>query len=105
MVDFLTFTACLIFGFTVYSLRDYSKYALTFYKMKFMKFNHKLGILIANENTNEEFVIVSNFNFVLSPNFFLQFDIWALADLHRLYWLIKFHKQAKKIGLLKKLGK
>jgi hypothetical protein len=55
--------------------------------MKFMNFVKRSGILIANENTNEEFVIISDWNFCISPKRYLQFDIWTLIDLHKLYWI------------------
>ena len=104
MINFLSLAVFLILGSTIYSFRDYHKYALTFYKMKFMIFHYNLGMLIANENTNEEFIIFSDWNFSISPKTFLQFDVWTLIDLHKLYWIVKFHKQAKNLGLLKKLG-
>lgn len=105
MMNFFTFFIFLVLGSTIYSLRDYSVYAISYHKMKFMNFVKRGRILIANENTNEEFVIISDWNFCISPKRYLQFDIWTLIDLHKLYWIFKFTGRTRDMGLLDRLYK
>jgi hypothetical protein len=103
MLEFFIFFICLIISFSFYSLNEYELYLKSYKKLKYMNFVRFNSILISNENTNEEFVIISEWNFCVSPKNYLQFDIWALVDLHRLYWIIKFHNRIKSLGLLKLL--
>jgi len=52
-------------------------------------------MLIANERANNEFIIFSDWHYKLSEGNFLNFDVWALVDLHELYWLIKINRYFK----------
>jgi hypothetical protein len=73
--------------------------------MRFFRFEKHLNLLIANENTNEEFIIINNWNFVPIPGHSMNFDIWALIDFHKFYWLVKFNRKFKKMGLSEMLNK
>jgi hypothetical protein len=105
MFNFILFSICLIVGFSAYSLNDYKKFSESYYKLTFMYFEKKLGFLIANENSKDEFLIFSEWNYSIAPKMFLQFDIWSVVDLHRLYWIIKFHNKIKKQGLFDNFNK
>jgi hypothetical protein len=97
------FVLFLILGSSIYSLREYSKYSNPFHQLKFMRFEKKFNLLIANENSKDEFVIISPWNFTISSKTFLQFDIWTMIDLHKLYWIVKFNNKVNKMGLINKL--
>ena len=100
MLELFILVVCLIISTTFYSINDYNLYKKSYSKLKSMNFNKRGSILISNEDTNEEFIIISDWNFKVAPNQFLQFDIWALVDLHKLYWVIKFHNKVKSLGIL-----
>lgn len=102
MLDFIIFLNGLLIGQFLYSLKDYNGYDSVYKMMNFMKFEKYNNLLIANLNTKDEFVIISDWNFKISPKYLLQFDIWTLIDFHKLYWIIKFHIKASKMGLLNK---
>jgi hypothetical protein len=55
---------------------------------------------IANERSKDEFVIVSDSYFRINEDFVINFDIWALFDLHKLYWYLKFKKELKRMGVI-----
>jgi hypothetical protein len=103
MINFIIYLLCSILFFTLYSFRDYSKYYKVYQNLIRMQFNKNLNLLIANENTNQEFVIISDWNYVISPKCYVQFDIWSLVNLHQLYWLVKFHLKLKNLGILNNL--
>jgi hypothetical protein len=100
MLEFIIFSTGLLLAQTLYSLKDYKKYEYVYEKMLSMKFERFNSIFIANNNTKEEFVVISEWNFKITPNDYLQFDIWTLIDFHKLYWILKFHKAANKMGLI-----
>jgi hypothetical protein len=69
-----------------------------------MIFEEKSNMLIANQNTNEEFIIFDDWHFMVKPNKYLRFDVWALVDFHHLFWLYKFNRQSKRL-FVKKVGR
>ena len=95
MINFILLCLFLIFFVSLRSLRNYSKMSKIYNNLKFYKFEKKGQILIANERTKDEFVVVSDWHFRISDKI-MCFDVWMLADLHELYWLYKFHKHFKK---------
>lgn len=101
MLELFILIICLMISTTFYSMNDYHVFKKSYSKLNFMFFTKRGRILIANENSNEEFVILSSWNFNVAPNYFLQFDIWTLVDLHKLYWIIKFHNKIKSLGHFK----
>lgn len=105
MINFICLSIFLILVVSIISLKNYSKYASSFYNMSFMIFEKKSNLLIANENSKDEFIVISDWNFCIRHGDYLQFDIWALVDLHKLFWVIKFHNKAKSLGLFEKLYK
>lgn len=86
---------------SIYSLKDFKYFSEAYNKVMGMRFEKKCGILIANENTNEEFLVISEWNYKINPSINLQFDIWTLIDLHKLFWIFKFRNKLNKMGLIK----
>ena len=103
MINLIILSVFMVFVATILSLKKYSKYAKSFHNMSFMNFEKKSNLLIANENAKNEFIVISDWNFCIGHGEYLQFDIWALIDLHKLYWVIKFHNKSKSMGLFYKL--
>ena len=95
MINFYIFFICLVIVNTINSLREWKDYYKSYMKFRFMLFEKEHNMLIANKNTNEEFIIFDYWNFMVKPNKYLRFDIWALVDFHKLFWLYKFNKKSK----------
>ncbi len=100
MINFYLFFLGLIFGNSLYSLKDYSVYKTFYSKLKSFRFSKISNLLVANDNTNEECVIINDWNYKVKPGYFLFFDIWILVDFHKLYWFYKTRKQLKKMGVI-----
>jgi len=101
MIDFLIFCTCIVLGNSIYSLREYSKFLTPYKKLDYMNFHKQKSLLISNENSKDEFVIISEWNYRISSDMFLQFDIWTLLDLHKFYWILKFNSKMNKLELFK----
>lgn len=99
MINFILLCLFLIVFVSFRSFRNYSKMSKIFNNLKFYKFEKKGSLLIANERTKDEFVIISDWNFRVNDRN-MCFDIWALTDLHELYWLTKFHNYFKKSNMI-----
>jgi hypothetical protein len=95
MINFILLCLFLIIFVSVRSLRNYYKMSEIYKNLRFYKFYKKANLLIANENTKDEFIVISDWHFRLNDQN-MCFDVWALADLHKLYWLYKFHNYFKK---------
>lgn len=102
MMNFYIFFICLIIGVTINSLREWKDFYKSYIKFRFMKFEKQNNMLIANQNTNEEFIIFDDWHFMVKPNKYLRFDVWALVDFHKLFWLYRFNKQSKRLITIKK---
>lgn len=100
MLDFIIFVFGTIFLFSAYSCKEYNTYNSVYKILDYFKFNQKSNFAISNEGTDNEFIIYSEWNFQISKNLSLQFDIWCLIDLHKLFWVLKFHNKIKNLGLL-----
>jgi hypothetical protein len=57
-------------------------------------------MVIANERTKDEFIIVSDSYFRINEDFVINFDIWTIVDLHKLYWYLRFKKELKRMGVI-----
>jgi hypothetical protein len=96
MFYFLIYTCILILLNSLWSLKNFSKIQKVYNNLKFYRFKTHGSLIIANEGSKDEFVVVNDWNFRLPNDQNLHFDIWTLVDFHRLYWLIKFHNQFNK---------
>ncbi len=105
MVLFLIFFVGLIITNSLISAKNYRNFSTQYDRLQFFMFDKKFSFLIANENSKNEFIIFSDYNFKTDINSYIQFDIWALVDLHKLYWLLKFNRKINKLGLFKSLNK
>ena len=90
MFYFLIYFFVLVILNSIRSARNYRTINKVYENLRFYKFKSFKNIMIANDGTKDEFVIVSEWNYRLPNNFTLYFDIWTLVDLHNLYWLFKF---------------
>jgi len=95
MINFLVFFLVLIIFNSLRSARNYTKFSKIYKDLRFYNFNKQGSMLIANERANNEFIIFSDWHYKLSEGNFLNFDVWALVDLHELYWLIKINRYFK----------
>jgi len=95
MINFLVFFLVLIIFNSFRSARNYTKFSKIYKDLRFYNFNKQGSMLIANERANNEFIIFSDWHYKLSEGNFLNFDVWALVDLHELYWLIKINRYFK----------
>lgn len=91
MFYFFIYTTILILLNSLKSIKNFSKIQRIYNNLKFYKFKSHGNLMIANEGTKDEFVVINDWNFRLPENQNIHFDIWALVDLHRLYWLLKFN--------------
>jgi hypothetical protein len=94
MINFILLCLFLIIFVSIRSFRNFSKMSVVYNNLKFYRFEKIGDLYIANERTKDEFVVISDWNFRISDEI-LCFDVWALADLHQLYWLFKFHNYFK----------
>ena len=92
MVNFLLFFLTLIIFNSLRSARNYIKFSKIYKDLRFYMFNKQGSMLIANERANNDFIIFSDWHYKLSEGSFLNFDLWCLVDLHKLYWLIKINR-------------
>jgi hypothetical protein len=104
MLNFLLFFLVLIIFNSLRSALNYSKFNNVYKNLKFYRFSKHTNMLISNERANDEFIIFTEWHYKISEGNFLKFDVWCLVDIHELYWIFKFHKQSKNLGLLEKLG-
>jgi len=100
MLDFFIFFGFLIIGSSIYSLRDWKIYEYAYRNIRFYRFENLFQMKIANNGTKNEFIVFSDFRYKIDSQTFLQFDIWTLMDLHKLYWIFKFRSKAKDLDLL-----
>lgn len=100
MLNFLLFFIGLIIVFSLWSGRNFSSINKIFQNLKFFKFHTINNIKIANERSKDEFVIVSDSYFRINENFVINFDVWTIIDLHKLYWYLKFKKELKRMGVI-----
>jgi hypothetical protein len=100
MINFYLFFLGLVVGNSLYSLKDYSVYKTFYSKLKFFRFSKISNLWVANDNTNEECVVIDKWNYKVRPGYYLYFDIWILVDFHKLYWHYKTRKQLKKMGVI-----
>ena len=94
MINFILLCLFLIIFVSLRTFRNYFKMLRIYENLKFYKFEKKGSLLIANDNTKDEFVVISDWHFRLNDEN-MCFDVWVLADLHKLYWLCKFHNYFK----------
>ena len=97
MLHFFIFSSIIVLINSIYSLRNYSKFNNAYRKLGSWNFSKFGKLHIANNDTNEEFVIISDWNYRISSTHNLQFDIWALFDIHQMFWLIKFNNKIKNL--------
>ena len=95
MINFFLFFFALVVLNSIRSLNNYMKISTVFNDLKFYKFKSFRDLLIANDGTKDEFVVVSDWHYRLPNNFILHLDIWTLVDFHQLYWLFKFRNYFK----------
>ena len=95
MINFILLCLFLVIFVSIRSFRNYSKMSKIFNSLKFYKFEKKGSLLIANERTKDEFIVISEWNFRVNDRN-MCFDVWVLSDLHEFYWLCKFRNYFKK---------
>jgi hypothetical protein len=101
MLYFIIYLITIIIINSLVSLRNYQIFHNVFKNLNYFRF-HEIGNLkIANMNSKNEFIIISDWNFRINSNTSLQFDIWALVDFHKLFWLIKFNHKIKELPIYK----
>ena len=100
MLDFFIFFVCLIIGSSIYSLRDWRIYEYAHRHVGFYRFENLFQMKIANDGAKNEFIVFSDFRYKIDSQTYLQFDIWTLMDLHKLYWIFKFRTRTRQLGLL-----
>lgn len=100
MENFCLFFVSLILGFSIYSLKDWKMYEYAYENIRFYRFEDLFKMKIANNGAKNEFIVFSDFNYKINYETYLQFDIWTLLDLHKLYWIFKFRSRAKDLGLI-----
>lgn len=96
MFYFLLYFFVLVLLNSIRSSKNFKMISKVYNNLRFYKFNTFKNILIANDGTKDEFIIVSDWNYRLPNNYNLHFDIWTLVDLHQMYWLFKFRNYFKK---------
>ena len=100
MENFYIFFVFLIMGSSIYSLKDWRLYKYAHSNIRFYRFENLFKMKIANDGAKNEFIVFSDFRFKISHDTYLQFDIWTLLDLHKLYWIFKFRNRAKELNLV-----
>jgi len=96
MINFLIYFTFIIILNSLRSSRNYFKFESVYKNLKFYKFKKHGSIYIANERSKDELIIISYWNYMISEKIKLNFDIWTLVDLHKLYWLVKFNNYFRK---------
>ena len=91
MLNFLLFFTFLIICNSLRSARNYHKFSTVYKNLRFYKFHKHGNMLIANERSKDEFIIFSDWYYKISEGNIINFDVWCLVDLHKLYWVMKFH--------------
>ena len=105
MLNFLLFFVFLIICNSLRSARNYHKFSTVYKNLRFYKFYKHGNMIIANERCKDEFIIFSDVcypyhqrllqKYKISEMDIINFDVWCLVDLHRLYWVMKFHNYFK----------
>ena len=95
MLNFLLFFTFLIICNSLRSARNYHKFSTVYKNLRFYKFHKHGNMLIANERSKDEFIIFSDWYYKISEGNIINFDVWCLVDLHKLYWVMKFHNYFK----------
>lgn len=83
------------------SAKNYMNFYSVYKNLDYYRFQQIGNLRIANNNSKDEFVVISDWNFRFNPDTNLQFDVWALVDLHKLFWLIKFNNKLKNLIIYK----
>jgi len=100
MLNFVLFLSALIILFSLWSARNFLSINEIFQNLRFFKFHTINNMKIANDRTKDEFVIVSDSYFRINEDFVINFDIWTIIDLHKLYWYLRFKKELKRMGVI-----
>jgi hypothetical protein len=95
MLYFIIYSTFLVLMNSMYSLRNYNKFNYVYKNLNYWNFSKFGKLQIANNNTKDEFVMISDWNYRISPNINLQFDIWTLLDIHQMIWICKFNNKLK----------
>jgi hypothetical protein len=95
MLNFLLFFTFLIICNSLRSARNYHKFSTVYKNLRFYKFHKNGNMLISNERSKDEFIIFSDWYYKISEGNIINFDVWCLVDLHKLYWVVKFHNYFK----------
>jgi hypothetical protein len=104
MLNFLLFFVFLIICNSLRSARNYNKFSKVYKNLRFYKFHKHGNMLLANERSKDEFIIFTDWypyrerllqKYKISEMDIINFDVWCLVDLHKLYWVIKFHNYFK----------
>ena len=95
MLNFLLFFTFLIICNSLRSARNYHKFSTVYKNLRFYKFHKHRNMLITNERSKDEFIIFSDWHYKISEGNIINFDVWCLVDLHKLYWVMKFHNYFK----------
>jgi hypothetical protein len=95
MLNFLLFFTFLIICNSLRSARNYHKFSTVYKNLRFYKFHKHGNMLITNERSKDEFIIFSDWYYKISEGNIINFDVWCLVDLHKLYWVMKFHNYFK----------
>ena len=95
MLNFLLFFVLLIICNSLRSARNYSRFEKIYRNLRFYKFHKQGNMLITNERSKDEFIIFSDWHYKISEGDMINFDVWCLVDLHKLYWVIKFRNYFK----------
>ena len=80
---------------SIWSARNFIDIERVYNKLEFFKFEKSKNLWIANENSKEEFVVVNRNYYRFNNDTVINFDIWTLVDLHKLFWYIKFNRKLK----------
>lgn len=100
MLNFVLFFSALVILFSLWSARNFLSVNKIFQNLRFFKFDTINNMVIANERTKDEFIIVSDSYFRINEDFVINFDIWTIVDLHKLYWYLRFKKELKRMGVI-----
>jgi len=97
ILSFVLLIVSLIILSTIRSLRNFNDIKNVYNKTNSSLFIRFKNIWIANENTKDEFVVVNGNYYRFRNNTVINFDIWALVDLHKLFWYIMFNRKLKNL--------
>lgn len=97
ILSFVILIVSLIILSTIRSLRNFNDIKNVYDKTNCSSFRRFNNIWIANENTKDEFVVVNGNYYRFRNNTVINFDIWALVDLHKLFWYMMFTKKLRNL--------